>query len=191
MLVGRFLPMLFVLGLAGSLAAAEAGAGHRRHAADAHAAVRRRCSPASSSIVVALTYFPALALGPLAEGLHAMTATTAPRRPVSAGTELPRRVGGGLLDPRMLLTQLPAAVRQARPADDGAQPGDVRRRGRRRADHRARRRRTLSVFAWLIVVLAVGHRGVRQPGRGGGRGPRQGPGRRAAPRPGRRPPPGG
>jgi potassium-transporting ATPase potassium-binding subunit len=69
MLFGRFLPMVFVLGLAGSLA-------------------RQRPVPASEGtlpthrllfvgmltgvtiIVVALTYFPALALGPLAEGLH-------------------------------------------------------------------------------------------------------------------------
>ncbi len=69
MLLGRFLPMIFVLGLAGSLA-------------------RQKPTPASEGtlpthrllfvgmltgvtlIVVALTYFPALALGPLAEGLH-------------------------------------------------------------------------------------------------------------------------
>ena len=69
MLVGRFLPMVFVLGLAGSLA-------------------RQKPVPVSAGtlptdralfiglltgvtvIVVALTYFPALALGPLAEGLH-------------------------------------------------------------------------------------------------------------------------
>jgi K+-transporting ATPase ATPase A chain len=68
MLVGRFLPMLFVLGLAGSLA-------------------QQRPVPATGGtlpthrplfvtmlvgvvvIVVALTYFPALALGPLAEGI--------------------------------------------------------------------------------------------------------------------------
>ncbi len=69
MLLGRFLPIVFVLGLAGSLA-------------------RQKPVPASEGtlpthrllfvgmlvgvtvIVVALTYFPALALGPLAEGLH-------------------------------------------------------------------------------------------------------------------------
>jgi len=69
MLLGRFLPMIFALGLAGSLA-------------------RQNPTPASEGtlpthkllfvgmltgvtlIVVALTYFPALALGPLAEGLH-------------------------------------------------------------------------------------------------------------------------
>lgn len=68
MLVGRFLPMLFVLGLAGSLA-------------------QQRTVPATEGtlpthrplfvamlvgvvvIVVALTYFPAMALGPLAEGI--------------------------------------------------------------------------------------------------------------------------
>jgi K+-transporting ATPase ATPase A chain len=69
MMFGRFLPMIFVLGLAGSLA-------------------RQQPVPASDGtlpthrlqfigfltgvtlIVVSLTYFPALALGPLAEGLH-------------------------------------------------------------------------------------------------------------------------
>jgi len=69
MAFGRFLPMIFVLALAGSLA-------------------RQNHTPASEGtlpthrlqfvgfltgvtvIVVALTYFPALALGPLAEGLH-------------------------------------------------------------------------------------------------------------------------
>jgi potassium-transporting ATPase potassium-binding subunit len=70
MAIGRFLPIVFVLGLAGSLA-------------------RQRQTPESAGtlptyrplfvgmlvgvtlIIVALTYFPALALGPLAEGLHA------------------------------------------------------------------------------------------------------------------------
>ena len=69
MLLGRFLPIIFVLGLAGSLA-------------------RQKPVPASSGtlpthrplfvgmvvgvtlIIVALTFLPALALGPLAEGIH-------------------------------------------------------------------------------------------------------------------------
>jgi K+-transporting ATPase ATPase A chain len=69
MLFGRFLPIVFVLSLAGAVA-------------------RQKPTPASEGtlpthrllfvglltgvtvIVVALTYFPALALGPLAEGLH-------------------------------------------------------------------------------------------------------------------------
>ena len=69
MLLGRFVPMIFALGLAGSLA-------------------RQQIVPASEGtmpthkplfvgmvigvilIVVGLTFFPALALGPFAEGLH-------------------------------------------------------------------------------------------------------------------------
>ncbi|BBB00851.1 putative potassium transporter A subunit [Actinacidiphila reveromycinica] len=69
MLVGRFLPMVFVLALAGSLGSQQpvpATAGtlptHRPQFVGLLTAV--------IVIVVGLTYFPALALGPLAEGLH-------------------------------------------------------------------------------------------------------------------------
>ena len=69
MLLGRFLPIVFVLCLAGSLAKQKptpASEGtlptHRPLFAGMLAGV--------TLIVVALTYFPALALGPLAEGLH-------------------------------------------------------------------------------------------------------------------------
>lgn len=69
MLVGRFLPMVFVLALAGSLAEQQpvpVTAGtlptHRPQFVGLLTAV--------ILIVVGLTYFPALALGPLAEGLH-------------------------------------------------------------------------------------------------------------------------
>ncbi|WP_341393035.1 potassium-transporting ATPase subunit KdpA [Arthrobacter sp. G119Y2] len=68
MLLGRFLPMLFVLALAGSLAAQDrvpVSAGtlptHRPQA------VVMLCGV--TVIVTALTFFPVLALGPLAEGL--------------------------------------------------------------------------------------------------------------------------
>ena len=68
MLLGRFLPIVFVLALAGSLAAQDAvpaTAGtlptHRPQFAGLLAGV--------SVIVTALTYFPVLTLGPLAEGL--------------------------------------------------------------------------------------------------------------------------
>ena len=47
MLGARFMPMIFVLGLAGSLARQQTGAGLRGHAADAPAAVHRRWSSAS------------------------------------------------------------------------------------------------------------------------------------------------
>ena len=69
MLFGRFLPMVFVLALAGSLGKQQpvpATAGtlptHRPQFVGLLTAV--------VVIVVGLTYFPALALGPLAEGLH-------------------------------------------------------------------------------------------------------------------------
>ncbi|MFF8269636.1 potassium-transporting ATPase subunit KdpA [Streptomyces sp. NPDC016562] len=68
MLIGRFLPMVFVLALAGSLA--------RRQPVPATAGTLRTDKPLFTGLLVAtilvvtgLTYFPALALGPLAEGL--------------------------------------------------------------------------------------------------------------------------
>ncbi|MEU5832989.1 potassium-transporting ATPase subunit KdpA [Streptomyces diacarni] len=68
MLLGRFLPMVFALALAGSLA--------RRAPAPATAGTLRTEKPLFSGmlvgsvlIVTGLTFFPALALGPLAEGL--------------------------------------------------------------------------------------------------------------------------
>jgi K+-transporting ATPase ATPase A chain len=69
MLFGRFLPMIFVLALAGSLAKQQpvpVTAGtlptHRPQFVGLLTAV--------VIVVVGLTYFPALSLGPLAEGLH-------------------------------------------------------------------------------------------------------------------------
>jgi K+-transporting ATPase ATPase A chain len=68
MLLGRFLPILFVLGLAGSLA--------RQNPVPESTGTLRTYQPLFVGmlvgvivIVVALTYLPALALGPLAEGL--------------------------------------------------------------------------------------------------------------------------
>ena len=69
MLIGRFFLIIPALAIGGSLAAQAEGAGHRRHVADR----TRRCSAASSSasivIVAGLTFFPALALGPILEHL--------------------------------------------------------------------------------------------------------------------------
>ena len=69
MLVGRFLPIVFVLGLAGSLA--------RQRPVPESAGTLRTYQPLFVGmlvgvivVVVALTYLPALALGPLAEGVH-------------------------------------------------------------------------------------------------------------------------
>jgi K+-transporting ATPase ATPase A chain len=69
MLVGRFLPIVLVLGLAGSLA--------RQRPVPMSAGTLPTYRPqfvglltGVTLVVVALTYFPALALGPLAEGIH-------------------------------------------------------------------------------------------------------------------------
>ncbi|MCK8678337.1 potassium-transporting ATPase subunit KdpA [Streptomyces lichenis] len=70
MLLGRFLPMVFVLALAGSLA--------RQKPVPETAGTLRTDKPLYAGLLVGtiviitgLTYFPALALGPLAEGLAA------------------------------------------------------------------------------------------------------------------------
>ncbi|WP_432101189.1 potassium-transporting ATPase subunit KdpA [Streptomyces sp. WAC 04229] len=70
MLLGRFLPMVFVLALAGSLA--------QQKPVPASAGTLRTEKPLFTGmlvgailIITGLTYFPALALGPLAEGLAA------------------------------------------------------------------------------------------------------------------------
>jgi K+-transporting ATPase ATPase A chain len=69
MLVARFAPMIFVLALGGSLA--------RQQPVPASAGTLETHKPLFATmligvivILVGLTYFPALALGPFAEGLH-------------------------------------------------------------------------------------------------------------------------
>ena len=69
MLLGRFLPMIFVLGLAGSLAR-QKQVPVSEGTLPTHRALFVGLLTGVTIIVVALTYFPALALGPLAEGLH-------------------------------------------------------------------------------------------------------------------------
>jgi K+-transporting ATPase ATPase A chain len=69
MLVGRLLPMVFVLGLAGSLARQRTVPANEG-TLPTHRALFIGLLTGVTLIVVGLTYFPALALGPLAEGLH-------------------------------------------------------------------------------------------------------------------------
>jgi K+-transporting ATPase ATPase A chain len=69
MLLGRFLPMVFVLGLAGSLAR-QKPVPASEGTLPTHRLLFVGMLTGVTVIVVALTYFPALALGPLAEGLH-------------------------------------------------------------------------------------------------------------------------
>ena len=69
MLIGRFLPLVFVLGLAGSLG--------RQRLIPESSGTLRTYQPlfvgmliGVTLVLVALTFLPALALGPLAEGVH-------------------------------------------------------------------------------------------------------------------------
>jgi K+-transporting ATPase ATPase A chain len=68
MLAGRFLPIVLVLGLAGSLAR-QAPVPVTAGTLPTHGPLFVGMLVGVVLIVVALTYFPALALGPLAEGL--------------------------------------------------------------------------------------------------------------------------
>ena len=70
MLFGRLLPMIFVLGLAGSLAKQQP-VPVTEGTLPTHRLQFVGMLTGVTVIVVALTYFPALALGPLAEGIHA------------------------------------------------------------------------------------------------------------------------
>jgi K+-transporting ATPase ATPase A chain len=69
MLAARFIPMIFVLGLGGSLAA-QSPVPVSEGTLPTHRWLFIGMLTGVTIIVVALTYFPALALGPLAEGLH-------------------------------------------------------------------------------------------------------------------------
>ncbi len=69
MLLGRFLPIVFVLSLAGSLAK-QRPVPASEGTLPTHRVLFVGLLTGVTVIVVALTYFPALALGPLAEGLH-------------------------------------------------------------------------------------------------------------------------
>jgi K+-transporting ATPase ATPase A chain len=69
MFLGRFVPMVFVLALAGSLAAQDK-VPETAGTLPTHKPLFVALLIGTIVIVTALTYFPVLALGPLAEGLH-------------------------------------------------------------------------------------------------------------------------
>ena len=70
MLFGRFLPIVFVLGARRLARPAAAGARVRRAPCRTYQPLFVGMLAGVTVILVALTFFPALALGPLAEGLH-------------------------------------------------------------------------------------------------------------------------
>jgi potassium-transporting ATPase potassium-binding subunit len=69
MLIGRFLPMVFVLGMAGAFAR-QKPAPESSGTLPAYKPLFVGMLVGVTLIIVALTYLPALALGPLAEGIH-------------------------------------------------------------------------------------------------------------------------
>jgi K+-transporting ATPase ATPase A chain len=69
MLGARFIPMIFILGLGGSLARQQT-VPESEGTLPTHRPLFIGMVTGVAIIVVALTYLPALALGPLAEGLH-------------------------------------------------------------------------------------------------------------------------
>ena len=192
MLFGRFVPILAVLALAGSLAA------------------QKRVEPSAGTLPTHGALFGVLRLGhrrprrrphllpgtgPRADrGGSRMTTTPTLDRSIVDRQHLHaertgRTIGAGAFSARQLWRSLPDALQKARPALPAAQPGHVRRLGRLGGRDRAGRGRP----EHLLLAdrdLAVVHRHLREPRRGRRRGPRQGTGREPAPDPhrDRRPP---
>jgi K+-transporting ATPase ATPase A chain len=69
MLLGRYLPIIFVLALAGSLATQRRGV-TTAGTLPTHGPVFIALVTCVALLIIGLEYFPALALAPLAEGLH-------------------------------------------------------------------------------------------------------------------------
>ena len=146
MLLGRFLPIIFVLGLAGSLAAQKpvpASAG----TLPTHQPLFVGMVVGVTVILVALTFLPALALGPLAEG-----SVGGPRTCLSPPSTRPGGAAAGAASgragsaagcstPSSCCRSTPGRAAQARPAHAVAQPGHVHRRDRLGVHHRPGDRR--------------------------------------------------
>ena len=119
MLLGRFAPEIFALGLAGSLARQAPGAAERRHAGYQDTAVRRHARrrdphPRRPDLL------PGARAGPVRRRTALMSVTTeSPETPAPAASKpgggQPHRIGGGLLDPKMLWKSLPDAFKKLDP----------------------------------------------------------------------------
>ena len=92
-----------------------------------------------------------------------------------------KRRATSMFEPAIMQARGRRLLHQARPAHQGPQPGDVRRRDRQRRHDAARAiRDDPTAFRRARRRLAVVHGAVRQLRRGRGRGPGQGAGRHAA-----------
>ena len=126
MLLGRFLPIILVLALAGSLARQQQVPEDRRHAAHPRSAVRRDAHRRRDH-----RRRPDLLPRPRARSARGrpLMTTAHPRTPTY---RRPSRVAAGSARPQDAAHLAAGRPAQARPAGHGAQPGHVRRRGRRR-----------------------------------------------------------
>ena len=193
MLVGRFLLIIPVLAIAGSLGSQAAGARVGRDVPDRHAAVhgaaRRRDRARRRVDVLPGARARTDRRSMLSDVLSERPSTTLeppeppPRtRPVAEGAQRVRPRRRSSTRP-IVRRAIGDSLPQARPAPHGAQPGDVRRRDRQRAHdgpvlHEPRRRqrttRTCSpalVAAWLwFTVLFANFAEAVAEGRGQGAG---------------------
>ena len=180
MLLGRFLPIVFVLGLAGSLARQQTGTGLGRHPADPPAAVRRHArrrhrDPRRADLPARPRARPAgrgSALRPRRKTVDGCRDCGT----AGSGDAAPGRRAGCWI-PKQLWKSTPDALRKLDPRTLWRNPVMfIVEIG--------------SVFTTVLAIanptrvrladhdLAVADRGVRQPRRGGRRGPGQGSGRR-------------
>ena len=187
MFVGRFFMIVPAMAIAGSLAA--------------RSRFRRRPArfPTTGGLFVGLvvgviliigglTFFPALALGPIVEHLagerqHPVLIDRIFGVTSMEAMKLQKKVTAStMLDPKITGACDQVGLRQARPAADDQEPRDVRGRDRGDADHghlraRPRHRRRKSRIHVPDHPVAVVHGAVRQFRRSRRRRPRQGAGR--------------
>ena len=164
----------------------QTGAGVGRHVPDRHAAVRRAARPASCVIVVGLTYFPVVALGPIVEHLvESNVEHRASYRVVAEGPTRPSQrvrcsTPRSCAARRRLRSRSSTRGRWSRnPVMFVVEIGSVLTRSCSSATSSsatARRERVRRAGRGVAVV----HGAVRQLRRSGGRRPRQGAGRHAA-----------
>ena len=184
MLLGRFFMHIPILAMAGNLARKERSLPEsRRKLFRSPVRCSRRCLISTILIVSALTFFPALSLGPILEHLLMQAGEGFLRkrpygRKGDSESNRPRRSQDSEEGRRRVL-------QKARSARDRQESGDVRGGGGRAAHHCPTRPRRAAPHRLLRLgttdhSLAVVHGGVREFRRGYGRGPWQGPGRNAA-----------
>ena len=206
MLIGRFLFLIPILAVAGSLAAKKKVAGHQRDVPHSRTALRRATGwhgrhrsradvfpgdragadrRAFSDAQRQAVFLHPVAVWELSQCPPSLqTASSKSSAPQDDSTSLlPKKLARSrpLFDPRNRETRDPGLVREAEPGHVDEEPGDVRGRGRRRADHGVPDPRHIH-RGWRDRVLhpdfalALVHGPVRQLRRSHGRGPRKGAG---------------